>query len=119
MKNIELFSIAQDQYDLNNKQIAQAQSDADGINDAQQDTINTKNLNLMQKNQVNNEQEKAIVDKQKLFLTRARMLQISKDRNSYKLKIIYTLLAFILFIFMTSLGIYVFFNNKAGKNNSA
>ena len=45
------------------------------------------------------------------------MLQVSRDKNAYKTKIIYTLLALILFIFMASLGIYVFLK-KTPKNSS-
>jgi len=113
MKNIELFEdLGQAQYNLNQDQIKNAMENADGINESIQDSINTKNANLVQKNKINMEQEKAIIDKQKLFLTRARMLQVSRDKNTYKLKIIYTLLALIIFIFIATLGIYTFLKKR-------
>ena len=115
MKNIETFEdLGQAQYDLNNQAVKDAQENSDSINDDMKNTINNKNANLIEKNKVNMQQEKAIVDKQKLFLTRARMLQVSRDKNSYKLKIIYTLLALIIFIFIASLGIFVFL--RKGRN---
>jgi hypothetical protein len=53
-----------------------------------------------------------IEDKEKLLLTRARMLQISQDRNAYKKKIIYTFIAAIFGIFILTLVIYVLFVRK-------
>ena len=46
------------------------------------------------------------------------MLQVSRDKNAYKLKIIYTLLAVIILIFIASLGIYVFMSKKGGNKGS-
>lgn len=117
MKNIETFEdLGQAQYDLNDAAVKDAQENASSVNDDMKETINLKNANLMEKNKINVEQEKAIVDKQKLFLTRSRMLQISRDKNAYKLKIIYTLLALIILIFIASLGIFVFLK-KGSKSN--
>ena len=117
MKNIETFEdLGQAQYDLNNDAVKDAQENASSVNDDMKEAINLKNANLIEKNRINTEQEKAIVDKQKLFLTRSRMLQISRDKNAYKLKIIYTLLALIIFIFIASLGIFVFLK-KGSKSN--
>ncbi len=96
------------QYDYNDKALGNAMANAAGVNDGITDTISLKNTNLVAKNTINLEQERAIVDKEKIFLTRARMLQVSKDKNSYKTKVIYTLLALIIFILMSTLGIYVF-----------
>lgn len=122
MSNLEHFQTAgQKQFDANDDAVQGAIDAADGINADAQTAIAMKNKNLLEKNTINLEQEKAIVSKQKLFLTRARMLQVSRDKNSYKLKIIYTLLAFILFIFIASLGIYVFLKkggNKGSGNSS-
>ena len=42
------------------------------------------------------------------------MLQISQDRNSYKKKVIYSLIALILFIFIGTIMTYVLFIRKAG-----
>ena len=82
------------------------------INTSLKKTIVNKNQLLMEKNNINLEQEKAIQDKQKLLLTRARMLQLSRDKNAYKLKIIYTLIAIILVIFTIVLGVYSFSKKK-------
>ena len=46
--------------------------------------INLKNENLMKTQSIQLQQLKEIEDKEKLLLTRSRMLQISQDRNSYK-----------------------------------
>ena len=102
------------QKNYTNESIQESVENASGINDSITDAIGQKNLNLLEKNKINLEQEKAIVDKERLFYTRARMLQVSRDRNAFKLKIIYTLLALIILIFVASLGIYIFFKNKKG-----
>lgn len=110
--------LGSNQYNDNSNAVQESIEDAQGINDALTQSIAQKNLNLIDKNEINLEQEKAIVDKNKLFLTRSRMLQVSRDKNAYKLKIIYTLLALILLIFTASLGVYIFFRKKGGKGNS-
>ena len=68
--------------------------------------INTKNRTLHEKQQIQDSQMKEIENKEKLLLTRARMLQISQDRNSYKTKVIYTLLAILIVIFIINLFIW-------------
>jgi hypothetical protein len=81
----------------------------------QQDTltdIQYKNNELIQKQEIQINQLKEIQDKEKLLLTRSRMLQISQDRNSYKKKIIYSLIALIFFIFIITLVIYVYYTRK-------
>lgn len=96
------------QYSANTASVKNATENATGINEAMMTSINTKHINLSSKNQTNLEQNKLITDKQRIYLTRARMLQVNNDKNSYKIKIIYTLLALIIFILMASLGIYIF-----------
>ena len=96
------------QYEYNDEALGNAMKNASGVNENITGTIASKNTNLVEKNKINLEQEKAIVDKEKIFLTRARMIQVSKDKNAYKTKVIYTLLALIIFILMSTLGIYVF-----------
>ena len=54
--------------------------------------IESKNSSIRDKQQRQIEQLKEIEDKEKLILTRSRMLQISHDRNSYKNKVIYCIL---------------------------
>jgi len=74
--------------------------------------LENKNKELMKKKLIQINQMKEIQDKEKLLLTRSRMLQISQDRNSYKKKIIYTLIAIIFIIFILTLVMYVFFIRK-------
>ena len=76
--------------------------------------INTKNTQLLQKQKIQLNQLQEIQDKEKLLLTRSRMLQISQDRNSYKKKVIYSLIAVVFAIFILSLVMYVLFTRKAG-----
>jgi len=76
--------------------------------------INNKNTELYKKQEIQLQQLKEIEDKEKLLLTRSRMLQISQDRNSYKKKVIYSLIAVIFAIFIFTLVAYIFFNRKIG-----
>ena len=76
--------------------------------------LNTKNDELLRKQQIQINQLKEIEDKEKLLLTRSRMLQISQDRNSYKKKIIYSLIAVIFLIFILTLVMYVLYTRKIG-----
>ena len=75
-------------------------------------SINQKNNVILNKQEIQLNQLKEIEDKEKLLLTRSRMLQIAQDRNSYKKKIIYTLLAIIFGLFILILFIYVLFTRK-------
>ena len=74
--------------------------------------ISEKNTELLGKQTIQLQQLKEIEDKEKLLLTRSRMLQISQDRNSYKKKIIYSLIAVIFAIFIFTLVAYIFFTRK-------
>ena len=74
--------------------------------------IELKNKELLQKQNIQIQQLKEIEDKEKLLLTRSRMLQIAQDRNSYKKKIIYSLIALIFAIFIFTLVMYIFFRRK-------
>jgi hypothetical protein len=75
-------------------------------NNAATTEIKSKNDTLLEKQIIQDSQMKEIENKEKLLLTRARMLQISQDRNSYKTKIIYTLLAILIVIFIINLFIW-------------
>lgn len=75
--------------------------------------INQVNNNILQKQEIQINQLKEIQEKEKLLLTRSRMLQIAQDRNSYKKKMIYTLLAIIFVIFILILVTYVLFTRKS------
>jgi len=76
------------------------------------DEIDMKNNELVKKYLIQIEQLKEIEDKEKLLLTRSRMLQISQDRNAYKKKIIYSLLTVVFAIFIVALVLYVLFAKK-------
>ena len=76
--------------------------------------LSNKNDELYKKQQIQLNQLKEIEDKEKLLLTRSRMLQISQDRNAYKKKIIYSLIAVIFAIFIFTLVMYVLFIRKMG-----
>jgi len=74
--------------------------------------IELKNKELNEKKNIQYQQLKEIESKEKLLLTRSRMLQIAQDRNSYKKKIIYSLIALIFAIFIFTIVIYIFFRRK-------
>ena len=78
--------------------------------------LESKNQELLKKKMIQENQLIEIQDKEKLLLTRSRMLQISQDRNSYKKKIIYTLIALIFLIFIFTLALYVYFTRKIKMN---
>jgi hypothetical protein len=80
------------------------------------DELQSKNVDLLKKQQIQLNQMKEIQDKEKLLITRSRMLQISQDRNSYKKKIIYSLIAAIFVIFIFTLAMYVFYVRKIGMS---
>jgi hypothetical protein len=73
---------------------------------------NNKNNNILQKEHTQTELLIDIKNKEKLLLTRSRMLQISTDRNSYKTKIIYSLIALAIAIFIISIVIYAMLSKK-------
>ena len=84
-------------------------NDTDTVNEqntALTNDVASKNTLLMEKQQIQDSQMKEIENKEKLLLTRARMLQISQDRNSYKTKIVYALLAILIVIFIINLFIW-------------
>ena len=75
--------------------------------------IQQKNSTILEKQEIQLNQLNEIEEKEKLLLTRSRMLQIAQDRNAYKKKIIYTLLAIIFGLFILILFSYVSFSRKA------
>ncbi len=78
--------------------------------------IQEKNTELALKQKRKMEQEGEIQEKNKLILTRSRMLQLSQERNIYKKKIIYTLIAIILLLLVLTLASYVFLNKKTNSS---
>ena len=78
--------------------------------------IQVKNTELIKKQVRQQQQLRELEDKEKLILTRSRMLQIAQDRNAYKQKIIYSFVALILLIFICTILIYVLFTRKSQAN---
>ena len=78
--------------------------------------IQVKNAELLKKQVRQQQQLRELEDKEKLILTRSRMLQIAQDRNAYKQKIIYSFIALILLIFICTILIYVLFTRKSQAN---
>ena len=77
-----------------------------------QDEIANKERELINRQQIQITQLTEIEDKEKLLLTRSRMLQVVQNKNAYKKKIIYTLIALIFFIFIFTIVMYVLFERK-------
>jgi predicted RND superfamily exporter protein len=68
--------------------------------------INEKNR-ILERKEYNEEQLlKEMEEKEKLLLTRTKMLEIAQNRNSYKLKMIYTTLFVSFFIIILILFFY-------------
>jgi len=74
--------------------------------------IDDKTTQLLDREQIQTTQLTEIADKEKLLLTRSRMLQVVQNKNAYKKKIIYTLIALIFFIFIFTIVMYVLFERK-------
>ncbi len=72
----------------------------------------TTEQDILNMKQIQTEQLSAIQDKEQLLVNRSRMLQIAQDRNAYKTKVIYTLIAIIFLIFILILYIYVMYNKN-------
>ncbi len=74
--------------------------------------IQSKDDELERKMQRSIMQEKEIEYKKKLITTRDRMLQLSQEKNVYKGKVMYTLLAIIIFLVCIMLAVYIYFSKK-------
>lgn len=84
------------------------------LNEVSMMELQNKNIDLVNKNKIQVDQLREIEEKEKLLLTRSRMLQIAQDRNAYKKKIIYTLIAVIFLILILTIVMYVYFSRKIG-----
>jgi hypothetical protein len=83
--------------------------------DLQSNTIkelNFRNKEFQNTKNMESDQIKEIDAKEKLFLTRERTLQIIKERNIYKRKVIYSLIALIFGIIILIIIIYIYYNRK-------
>ncbi len=77
-----------------------------------ENVIDDKNKELRLKIQRSMMQEKEIEYKKKLIATRNRMLQLSQEKNIYKTKVIYTLLAITILVVSVMLALYINFSKK-------
>jgi peptidoglycan hydrolase CwlO-like protein len=79
---------------------------------SQQTEIANANSSLDTKKTQLENLNRLIEDKMKLIDTRNRMLQVVIEKNSYKKKVIYTLISVIIAIVIIMLVAYVYFNKK-------
>ena len=86
--------------------------DLQSLNSQSIDVINNKNQILIEKNRIQESQLKALNDKEKILLTRSRMLQVAQDRNSFRTKIMYSLIAVIIVICIITLFIFAMSKKK-------
>ena len=103
-----------DRTKANNKAILDSITDT---NTSSTTLVQNKNATLMEKDGIYHNQLKEIENKEKLLLTRSRMLQIAQDRNSYKTKVLYTLMAILMVILIINLIIWAM-RGKRGGNSS-
>ncbi len=92
------------------------------INNATQNLEKTKkqieeeDQAIMDKMNLTEKQKQEIEYKKRLLLTRDRMLALVYEKNIYKKKIIYTLLALIIFIIILMLFTYSYFQRGVNSN---
>lgn len=86
--------------------------DLQSLNSQSIDVINNKNKILIEKNRIQESQLKSLNDKEKILLTRSRMLQVAQDRNSFRTKIMYSLIAVIIVICIITLFIFAMSKKK-------
>ena len=72
-------------------------------------TLKTKNTTLIQKYEIQVNQLKEISEKEKLYNKNSKMLQIVQSRNSFKRKIISTLIASIFFFLIITIATFVYY----------
>lgn len=107
VSNIGTSNVKAQEYNSNNSEL---------LAETNLSNIQVKNRELLKKQVRQQQQLRELEDKEKLILTRSRMLQIAQDRNAYKQKIIYSFIALILLIFICTILIYVFFTRKSQTN---
>ena len=86
--------------------------DLESLNSQSIDVINNKNQILIEKNRIQESQLKALSDKEKILLTRSRMLQVAQDRNSFRTKVMYSLIALIIVICIITLFVFAMSKKK-------
>jgi lipopolysaccharide export LptBFGC system permease protein LptF len=73
------------------------------------DSIIKYNQELTEKQKVQKDKIELIKDKEANLIKVNSLLKSSNDRNNFKRKIIYTLVAFILLLFVLCLSTYIYF----------
>lgn len=86
--------------------------DTQGDLERQSKEINEKENEINKKNEQIYGQSEQIESKKRLMETRNRMLQLSIEKNRYKKKVIWTLLAFVIAILAIMLFTYAILNKK-------
>ena len=79
---------------------------------AQKDMLNNVSSDIHDKHQRAEQQDLTIRQKSDLIRTRNRMLELSIEKNVYKRKVIYTILALILAVLVLMVAGYVTFNRR-------
>lgn len=78
--------------------------------------IEDEDREILNKMNLTEQQREEIAYKKRLLLTRDRMLELTYEKNIYKKKIIYTLLALIIFIIILMLFTYSYFRRGGVMN---
>lgn len=98
-----------------NQKLVQLKQAEGGISTLSADLA--KASDMLQANQhAYNKYGQEIRNKMGVIATRDRMLQLSQERNVYKKKIIYVLLAIIIGLLIAVIAIYTFFSKKRGNS---
>lgn len=83
---------------------------------AQRDAISLKETDINERILRSEAQQTEIEYKKQILETRNRMLQLSQEKNLYKKKMIYTLLAVIIFILLIIISSYTFYVRRMYPN---
>ena len=79
---------------------------------AQEREIATKSNEIRTREEILKDKDNNVSDNRSLLNVRDRMLQLSQDKNIYKQKVIYTLIALIISVFMIVICGYIFFGGS-------
>ena len=82
---------------------------------AQEQEIGAKEAEIATREQVLRAKDQAVDDHRELLNVRDRMLQLSQEKNIYKQKVIYTLIALIIGVFLVMIVGYVYFGGSPAQ----
>lgn len=97
----------------NNQDINSLKSSVKNITDQERvmlEHIGLQKEKLYENQKLHSQYTDDIKKKRQLIATRDRMLQLSQERNIYKQKIVYVLLAIIVALLIGSISVYTIFN---------